>query len=68
MRGGERLHSGRDTSRRRQTVEAAQPDLLLRADLRPAHRAIPDDRLLLMLALAHPAIGTRGFFAVTCPA
>ena len=48
-----------DAARRRQTVEAAEPDLLLFADLASddaSRRAIPDDRLLLMFACAHPAI------------
>ena len=48
-----------DTARRRQTAEAAEPELLLLADLATdddARRVIPDDRLLLMFACAHPAI------------
>ena len=48
-----------DAARRRQTHDAAEPDLLLFADLATddeARRALPDDRLLLMFACAHPAI------------
>ena len=48
-----------DAARRRQTHDAAEPDLLLFADLATdddTRRAIPDDRLLLMFACAHPAI------------
>ncbi|MEP7099372.1 MAG: DUF6596 domain-containing protein [Burkholderiales bacterium] len=50
-----------DAARRRRTQEAAVPDLLLFGDLSTddgddARRAIPDDRLLLMFACAHPAI------------
>ena len=48
-----------DAARRRQTVEAAEPDLLLFADLASddeTRRVLPDDRLLLMFACAHPAI------------
>jgi len=48
-----------DASRRQKTRDAAAPDLLLFADLSTedhAPRAIPDDRLLLMFACAHPAI------------
>ncbi len=48
-----------DAARRRHTADAAVPDLLLLADLSTddaAPRAIPDDRLLLMFACAHPAI------------
>ena len=48
-----------DAARRRQTHDAAAPDLLLLADLATddsERRAIPDDRLLLMFACAHPAI------------
>ena len=48
-----------DAARRRRTHDDAIPDLLLIADEStddtPA-RAIPDDRLLLMFACAHPAI------------
>lgn len=48
-----------DAARRRRTHDAAAPDLLLFADLATDDaepRAIPDDRLLLMFACAHPAI------------
>ena len=48
-----------DAARRRRTHDAAAPDLLLLADLatdEAEQRAIPDDRLLLMFACAHPAI------------
>jgi RNA polymerase sigma-70 factor (ECF subfamily) len=48
-----------DAARRRRTRLAAEPDLLLFADLSTddaSPRAIPDDRLLLMFACAHPAI------------
>ena len=48
-----------DAARRRRTHDAATPDLLLFADLATddvEQRAIPDDRLLLMFACAHPAI------------
>ena len=50
-----------DASRRRKTQNDAVPDLLLFGDLSTededdARRAIPDDRLLLMFACAHPAI------------
>jgi len=51
-----------DSARRRKTQDDAVPDLLLFADLSTedtgddARRAIPDDRLLLMFACAHPAI------------
>ena len=48
-----------DAARRRQTHDAAEPDLLLFADLATdddTRRPIPDDRLLLMFACAHPAI------------
>ena len=56
-----------DAARRRKTREAAAADLLLLADISTdaaadassetsARRAIPDDRLLLMFACAHPAI------------
>ncbi|HWH82242.1 MAG TPA: DUF6596 domain-containing protein [Burkholderiaceae bacterium] len=48
-----------DAARRRQTHDAAAHDLLLLADVSTddaAPRAIPDDRLLLMFACAHPAI------------
>ena len=48
-----------DATRRRRTHDAAAPDLLLFADLATdatEARAIPDDRLLLMFACAHPAI------------
>jgi len=48
-----------DAARRRRTHDAAAPDLLLFADLATddaERRAIPDDRLLLMFACAHPAI------------
>ena len=47
-----------DAARRRRTRDDALPDLLL-ADIATdddARRAIPDDRLLLMFACAHPAI------------
>ena len=50
-----------DAARRRRTADAAAPDLLLFGELATstdddARRAIPDDRLLLMFACAHPAI------------
>ena len=48
-----------DAARRRKTRDEAVPDLLLLADLSTdddAPRVIPDDRLLLMFACAHPAI------------
>ena len=48
-----------DAARRHKTRDAAVPDLLLIADVSTddaAPRAIPDDRLLLMFACAHPAI------------
>jgi RNA polymerase sigma-70 factor (ECF subfamily) len=49
-----------DAARRRRTVEAAVPDLLLFTDIATLddddQRAIPDDRLLMMFACAHPAI------------
>ena len=48
-----------DAARRRRTHDAAAPDLLLFAELATdevEQRAIPDDRLLLMFACAHPAI------------
>ncbi len=48
-----------DAARRHHAADAAVPDLLLLADLSTddtAPRAIPDDRLLLMFACAHPAI------------
>jgi RNA polymerase sigma-70 factor (ECF subfamily) len=48
-----------DAARRHKTREEAVPDLLLLADLSTddgAQRIIPDDRLLLMFACAHPAI------------
>ena len=48
-----------DAARRRRTRDEAVPDLLLLADLSTdddAPRVIPDDRLLLMFACAHPAI------------
>ena len=48
-----------DAARRRKTRDAAAADLLLLADITTddaARRAIPDDRLLLMFACAHPAI------------
>ena len=54
-----------DAARRRRTHDAAVPDLLLFGELSTAtaegeaiaaRRAIPDDRLLLMFACAHPAI------------
>ena len=50
-----------DAARRRKTRDDAVADLLLIADTSTddgtdAHRAIPDDRLLLMFACAHPAI------------
>jgi RNA polymerase sigma-70 factor (ECF subfamily) len=48
-----------DAARRRRTVDAAVPDLLLLTDTASdadAQRAIPDDRLLMMFACAHPAI------------
>jgi len=48
-----------DAARRRQTRDDAVPDLLLLTEFSTdddAARAIPDDRLLLMFACAHPAI------------
>ncbi|MEO8056894.1 MAG: DUF6596 domain-containing protein [Burkholderiales bacterium] len=48
-----------DAARRRKTQDDSAADLLLFADLATdadAQRAIPDDRLLLMFACAHPAI------------
>ncbi len=50
-----------DAARRRRTADAAAPDLLLFSELATSdtddpRRAIPDDRLLLMFACAHPAI------------
>lgn len=48
-----------DAARRRKTHDDSAPDLLLIKDLATdpdAQRAIPDDRLLLMFACAHPAI------------
>ena len=56
-----------DAARRRKTRDAAAADLLLLSDISTnadadasaetsARRAIPDDRLLLMFACAHPAI------------
>jgi RNA polymerase sigma-70 factor (ECF subfamily) len=48
-----------DAARRHQTRDAAVPDLLLLADLSTDEaepRIVPDDRLLLMFACAHPAI------------
>lgn len=56
-----------DAARRRKTRDDASADLLLLADIsthavadasseQSARRAIPDDRLLLMFACAHPAI------------
>ena len=50
-----------DAARRRRTQDDAVPDLLLFGDLATPEpddprRAIPDDRLLLMFACAHPAI------------
>jgi RNA polymerase sigma-70 factor (ECF subfamily) len=48
-----------DAARRRRTHDDAAPDLLLFADLATGEaeqRVIPDDRLLLMFACAHPAI------------
>jgi RNA polymerase sigma-70 factor (ECF subfamily) len=48
-----------DAARRRKTHDEAAPDVLLFADLvtdDSERRAIPDDRLLLMFACAHPAI------------
>ena len=50
-----------DAARRRRTADAAAPDLLLFGELATGddddpRRAIPDDRLLLMFACAHPAI------------
>jgi RNA polymerase sigma-70 factor (ECF subfamily) len=48
-----------DAARRRKTVDAAVPDLLLLTETASdadAQRAIPDDRLLMMFACAHPAI------------
>ena len=52
-----------DAARRHRTRDAAVPDLLLLADVstedevdHPSRRVVPDDRLLLMFACAHPAI------------
>lgn len=48
-----------DAARRHRTRDAAVPDLLLLADASTDDappRAVPDDRLLLMFACAHPAI------------
>jgi RNA polymerase sigma-70 factor (ECF subfamily) len=50
-----------DAARRHRTRDDAVPDLLLFGDLatpdpQDPRRAIPDDRLLLMFACAHPAI------------
>ena len=48
-----------DAARRRKTRDDAAADLLLIADIATdadGRRAIPDDRLLLMFACAHPAI------------
>jgi RNA polymerase sigma-70 factor, ECF subfamily len=48
-----------DAARRRKTRDASAADLLLLTDIATddaAQRAIPDDRLLLMFACAHPAI------------
>ena len=52
-----------DAARRHRTRDAAVPDLLLLADVstddavdHPSRIAVPDDRLLLMFACAHPAI------------
>ncbi len=48
-----------DAARRRKTQDDSAADLLLITDLATdpdAQRAIPDDRLLLMFACAHPAI------------
>ena len=48
-----------DAARRRKTHDDSAADLLLITDLATdaeAQRAIPDDRLLLMFACAHPAI------------
>jgi RNA polymerase sigma-70 factor, ECF subfamily len=48
-----------DAARRRKTRDDAVPDLLLFADLSTddaTPRTIPDERLLLMFACAHPAI------------
>jgi RNA polymerase sigma-70 factor (ECF subfamily) len=48
-----------DAARRRQTRDAALPDLQLLADLSTEDAPpplVPDDRLLLMFACAHPAI------------
>ena len=49
-----------DAARRRKTRDDAAPDVLLLADIASdddaERRAIPDDRLLLMFACAHPAI------------
>ena len=48
-----------DAARRRQTRDDAVPDLLLLTEFSTdddTARAIPDDRLLLMFACAHPAI------------
>ncbi len=52
-------HAAIDAARRRKTRDEAAADLLLLADVATdddARRAIPDDRLLLMFACAHPAI------------
>lgn len=52
-------HAMIDAARRRKTHDDAAADLLLLAELATAEdepRAIPDDRLLLMFARAHPAI------------
>jgi RNA polymerase sigma-70 factor (ECF subfamily) len=52
-------HALIDAARRRRTHDAAAADLLLLVDTTTeahAQRAIPDDRLLLMFACAHPAI------------
>lgn len=48
-----------DAARRRKTADDSAADLLLISDLASdpdAQRTIPDDRLLLMFACAHPAI------------
>jgi len=48
-----------DTARRRRTQDKAVPELLLLTDSSTddqAPRAVPDDRLLLLFACAHPAI------------
>jgi len=52
-------HHAIDAARRRQVREAAEPDLVLLTTLSHEEeppRVIPDDRLLLMFACAHPAI------------